>query len=274
MQRKHAIGMGMLVGVGIVVGGFSWSVQQIRQREVDRQRLFRAIEHDDTATVRALLESGVDANMRLRMGVPLGLVDLIKITLHVRPQSSTQEHDTSALIAAALRNQDPEIVRLLVAHGANVNAMVDGWTPLTVALDPSNGRPRLDVVQFLLEHGADPNLRSAVPGIDGPLFYALGGYRQNVDLGPLTKLLLDHGADPMQTERGGRTYLTSEVWASHTKTVAAMLDHGADINARDKDNEGITGGSGTTPLAAAISTGHIVMLKMLLARGATRWTPA
>jgi hypothetical protein len=87
MQRKYAIGMGMLVVAGIAVGGFAWSVQQARHQEQNRLRLFYAIEHDDTETVRALLEVGVDANARLRMGAPIGLVDLIKIALHLPYQS-------------------------------------------------------------------------------------------------------------------------------------------------------------------------------------------
>jgi ankyrin repeat protein len=51
-----------------------------------------------------------------------------------------------------------DLVRLLVARGADVNAMAteNGWTPLHVAVKTGVGR--CDVVELLVARGADPGL--------------------------------------------------------------------------------------------------------------------
>ena len=66
--------------------------------------------------------------------------------------------------------EDPEAIKLLVAAGANVNEVYQGLTPLMkhterffiLKVDPSQRRrhrPRVDVVQTLVELGADPHAR-------------------------------------------------------------------------------------------------------------------
>jgi len=264
MQRKQRVGLGIGVGVAIVVGVLAWPIHQAQQQEQQRLRLFYAIQHNDTNLVRTLLESGVSADVHRRV-TSLGWLDTLKVALHLQP--TVAPSGDSALMEAILRGAHPEIVQLLLTHGARVNATEDGDTPLNAALSPPDGHPVPEIVRILLEQGADPNIR--LHGSDGPLFNAL--MSDGKDLGPLTKMLLDHGADSRQPQREGskeRSYLASEIWANHPKTVAAMLDHGVDINARD--NYAIGGGSnkGTTPLATAISAGHLRMIKMLLARGA------
>jgi ankyrin repeat protein len=255
----------MLVGVGIVGSAIVWPFRQARRHEQDRQRLFHAIRYSDSITVRTLLESGMDANERSQAETSPGPTALIKIALHLQSRPANKS-GTSALAQALIYNVAPEIVRLLLAHGARVNTVEDGWTPLTLALEPPSGQPRPAVVQLLLERGADPNVRPPASGGDGPLDYALSN--DGTDLGPLTKSLLDHGADPTQPQRDGRSYLTAEIQAQHLKTVAVMLDHVAHIDGRDTYDGGTPGGAGQTPLAAAISAGNLDMVRMILARGA------
>ena len=264
MRRKRPAWFWWVVIVGIVVSLPLWSVRRTVKQEQNRLRLFHSIRHNDTNTVRVLLESGVDANTCLRESARPGFVDQIKIMLHLKPQPVLRP-GMSALMQAVVGNGDPEIVRLLLEHAASVNSVdSSGWMPLIAAMTPAQGHPRREIIQLLLERGADPNVRPT--GGDAALFYAMDDGR---DLGLMTKMLLDYGADPMLTERTGRSYLTSEVWAKHPKTVAYMLNHGANINARDNEWQmGDSDGKGVTPLSAAIATGQLGMVRMLLARGA------
>lgn len=278
MRRRRALIGGIVGSAGALLCLMFGSIYQIQQRERNRRQLFHAIQVNDTATVRELLAYGLSADVPLRSDASLGLWDRIKLLLHLgRP--SRRAPAISALHQAIRWHSNPEIVRLLLAHGAvaDINSVEESWTPLGEAL--ANDNPQIDIVRLLLENGADPNARQPAAGGDAPLLYALSYDRPfssaqpnslnpNHDLGPMTKLLLDHGADPTQPERSGRTYLTSEIWAGHCQTVAAMLDHGASINARDHNPQGVPGGPGMTPLGAAIAAGHIPMLKLLLARGA------
>ena len=61
-----------------------------------------------------------------------------------------------APIHSAVAGGDAEIVRDLLADGADVHAREGGFTPLHGAAAEGN----VEMVQLLLDHGADPNARS------------------------------------------------------------------------------------------------------------------
>jgi ankyrin repeat protein len=106
----------------------------------------------------------------------------------------------------AANQRHAEVVRFLLAHGANVNVQAGlGQTPLTEAilgtyfdLGPSGNRD--ETVQVLLSSGADVNLR----GHSGwsPLITAV--FMGDADL---VRLLISKGADPSAEDRQGRTAL-------------------------------------------------------------------
>jgi ankyrin repeat protein len=88
------------------------------------------------------------------------------------------------LISAANRN-DPEIVKLLLEAGADVNTTVsDSWTALMEACREGN----LPIVKHLLESGADVNAKNSIGSTALGVAEEHGAPREIIDL------LLAHGA--------------------------------------------------------------------------------
>jgi ankyrin repeat protein len=80
------------------------------------------------------------------------------------------------------------------------------------------------------------------------------------DLTAVKQALAD-GADPNTKDpTSGSTLLSTAALMGHTKVVALLLEHGADINARSRD--------GGTALHAAAFLGRAETVKLLLDKGA------
>ncbi len=148
----------------------------------------------------------------------------------------------------AVRSNDLDSVKVLLAAGADVNQVSDyGWSPLLVATQ--NRYYQLGA--FLLEHGADVNL----PNKGGwtPLYLATDN--RNIESGdyPVRKGDMDH-----------------------LDFIKLLLDKGANVNARMKDstetrtvftNQWLDE-NGATAFLRASQSGDLVLMKLLLAHGA------
>lgn len=131
-----------------------------------------------------------------------------------------------SIIAAANRG-DLSRVRVFVSQGADVNNKdAAGVTALHYAA--RNGH--LEVAQFLLEKGADANVKAL--GMT-----ALMGAAQNGRL-ETARLLVEHGADVNAVASLGMTALMIAANEGDVRVVKLLIDHGADINAQT--NNGAT----------------------------------
>jgi uncharacterized protein len=222
------------------------------------QRLLDAAKKGDRAAVRALLKQRVDVNVRAG--------------------------DGATALHWAAHWDDLEAVNLLIAAGANVNAADDlGATPLWIACGDAGAA----VVDSLLKAGANPNL--VLRSGETPLMAA--AHVGNLDA---VKALLLHRADANAQEHG--RHQTALMWAAaerHSKVVAALVEVGADVNARsdskplvvntgsginsnivkgadDYDTSGVTEvqEGGYTPLLFAAQQGDIDSARYLIAAGA------
>jgi ankyrin repeat protein len=146
------------------------------------------------------------------------------------------------ILMTAARTGQPDVVDMLLAHGADLNAR-ENWFGET-ALIWASAENHAGAVRVLVRHGADVNARSnalVVPrrrngqsilplGSWTPLMYAA---RQ----GALesTKALLDAGADMNQTDPDGATALVLAIINANYDVAAALIEKGADPNIGDKE---------------------------------------
>jgi ankyrin repeat protein len=215
----------------------------------DDARLVEAVRQGDREAVRSLLAERVDVNA---------------------PQG-----DGSTALAWAAHRNDLDTAEMLLGAGANPSAANDyGVTPLSLAC--TNGAARM--VEKLLAAGADANL-AQLSGETPLMTCARAG-----NLEAIQAILSGNGVnvDARETRRG-QTALMWAVAAKHAAVAKALIDRGADVNARSrvletfdhlkveyygKDVHYPAQAGGFTPLLFAARVGDIESARVLLAAGA------
>ena len=185
-----------------------------------------------------ILESDIPAKPNpLYYSVLCGFYDLVKHLANKYPQHVDAVYGRYRFpLLAALSKDHVEIAELLLELGANVDALeATGETILLAVL--SHFRHNLvNIVKFLLKHGADVNRRNK--DAETPLHLAIRQDRSKVP-----KILLEHGADANAVNIDGMTplHILSDGWIENEgdalNYASILLKHGADMNRRDKDNE-------------------------------------
>ena len=129
---------------------------------------------------------------------------------------------------------DLEIVRALIAAGADVNARdEDGLPPLFLAAMNKNSIP---VINALIEAGADPKERITVNGVSG--LTLLHAATANDGNGPLVAALLSEGQNPDVQTNNGFTPMFAAIRGNDESVVLnLLLQAGADVNARNDEGE-------------------------------------
>jgi ankyrin repeat protein len=200
------------------------------------------------ATVaRFLLEHGADPNVLTAGFTPLHWA------------ASTWEGDISnpvfgfsdPMSGIPDRQAKLELVKALLAHGANPNARITrrmpqfagGYTePVgATAFFLASSVADVEVMRLLLAGGADPHLRT--DSGTTPLMAAAGVNRKLAE-SPITeeqsleavRLLLELGADASDTSANGENALFGPAYRGWNKLVDLLAEKGADVNAVSKAN--------------------------------------
>ena len=242
--------------------------------------LWLACEAGDTKKVTDLLKSGADANAKkpvnkgnedrdtlLISAVKKGRTEIVKLLLAAGADiDATNKHGMTALLLAT-EKKFTEIAKVLLSAGAYVNARTEtGWTALILA--SNNGDT--EIVKLLLAAGADANAKN----IWGMTALQIAEEKKNFKI--VLMLRAAGQPQPAQSSRSSKTAsrlrsqkaapgalvreLISSVRSGDLLEVQRLLASGAKANA--KDNQGCSA------LMWAAMNGHTKIVKALLAAGA------
>ena len=211
---------------------------------------------------------------------------------HADVNQSTEYSWTPLLTAT--NNRHYKLAEYLIEHGADVNKANKGaWTALYLATDNRNieggdfpvPKPDIDhmeYIRFLLDHGANPNLRAKDNTLTRTIFTMQWFFEagatpfvraaQSGDL-ELLRLLLAHGADPMAATDHGDTALLAAAgigWVEgvtyehsakeNLEVIRFLLELGLDPNHANQD--------GRTPLMGGALKGRNEVVQLLVDNGA------
>lgn len=211
--------------------------------------------HHYEETTKLLLERGASAKPMggglLADAAVKGNIALVRDLLRHGAQvnSDARSYGPATALHAAAGAGQLQIVRLLIAAGANVNAPGDeGTTPLFNAASVSSYQG-VQIARLLLDAGAGVNARTAkIPDIysQQTALQNAAGYVN----ARMVELLLERGADPNTANSVGQTPLMAVVQANNfsadkpahfelaqLKTMRALLAHGADARATNAKGE-------------------------------------
>jgi ankyrin repeat protein len=191
-----------------------------------------AITNNDIDKVRYLIDQGQDVNQ--------------KITQFLIPKT---------LLTIAILEKNPDLVKLLIEKGANVNESDElNQTPLFVAVNTE----QIEIVKLLIENGADVNHKDN--NGETPLFAAIKKEYSN----EMVNMLIMNGANVNETNDCGDTPLyvkaSNDDSDSNILILMSLIDNGAIVNKTNK--------KGRTPLFSAVEKGNIGMTIFLINKGA------
>lgn len=175
--------------------------------------------------------------------------DVEKILKRDPTAINTQDDEGMTPLAGAVVQEQLDVVRFLLDKGADPN--IPNKTGLT-SLEHACGREKtnaLALAKLLLAKGASVNATNVTGFTITPLNWAISS-----DNTELVKLLLDHGATI------GATFLSTAADRGDVNIAEILIAHGADVNAKDS--------GGNTALHAAAWAGRDEVIKLLLSKGA------
>lgn len=217
--------------------------------------LILAIENGHFELAAMLLQAGADPNDRGPGYTPLHAITWVRKP--IRGDGDPPPHGSGSVSSL-------ELVRILVASGANVNATHGTHRPNRSALNRTDATPFLlasetadvPLMRLLIELGADPTIPNAdhvTPllaasgvGVLGDGDETAGTEEEAIEA---VQLLLDLGADVNAVDDEGKTAMHGAAFKSWTKLVVFLADHGADVEVWNQKND-----RGWTPLM--IAQGH------------------
>ena len=204
---------------------------------IGQTALDQAIEWRDVDMIRLLMDRGawpadrpvntLDVRGYTRLMVAVFLRDAAQVRALLKQGADPNVrgfYKATALCFAAEKG-DPEIPRLLLDAGADVNVEAEyGQTPLDFATQNRKREP-VELVRLLLERGAQVT-PPIQPPFTAPILNAVRAGHLRV-----AALLVEHGADVQARDKEGKTLLQIAVSANQPDTIRNLVQRGLDVNA-------------------------------------------
>lgn len=230
----------------------------------------RALSHGDLKTIRFLIEeAGADIKTPLPGSdihvladvVANKRIDSVKYLVESCDFDVNQVSEYKSPLIAAAQEGDLDIVLYLVQHGADVNKPTgnDRKSPLTVAAYGGH----IDIVRYLVQNGADPNNPPAGDDFGSALIAAL----VTSDGKECATFLVENGSDVNLVVAGEEgSALATAARMNSIEMVRLLLEAGADVNASLPST---TNGSALAAVTPRRGTGSTeTVLRCLLDAGA------
>lgn len=201
--------------------------------------LHQSVRHSRTFEVtKYLVEHGADVNaMESDSMTPLRHATMEKefATIRYLVEHGAQQKVPGYLygmtpLCQAIEADSNDLAKFLITNGANVNPNREWWeeSPLCVAAEHEN----YYMVNYLIERGADVNMMSRNPVCDNDPAISVAVCHKSL---AIVRVLLQNSAKVTFTDRYGRTTLHKAAECGNIEYVKALLEYGADSNARDSN---------------------------------------
>ncbi len=187
--------------------------------------------------------------------------DEVKIGLY-EPTLTSLFNSRRSELFTAVKMGDLATVQRVIEAGIPIRVMIgyNFQSPLHAAAWEGHA----DITRALLDGGADPSF-SDWEG-QTPLFMVAGG---SGEVGVITELL-EFGALPNIRNERGEMPLHVAAFKGHVAAATALLNGGAEVDAKTTD---AVSSGGLTPLHLAAAQGHKPLVELLLAQGADPQAP-
>jgi len=242
-----------------------WDDLTVRERAwlLDQVKYTRRFDDQSECLFRPALEVMVEANHPVFQACRTGDLATIEKFLNDGGSVYSAAKDQPPLVAQAIGSNQLEVVKLLYERGLHLNRATRGFQepPLVLALQNKNE----EIVKYLLAHGANPNrtgenhrsilfqfcqtdidpkwiqlmlghdadLETEIHGIE--TVFGCAAAAENI---PLMELFLSKGLDPNWQNYYGETPLIIAARLGKVKSAQWLLDHGA--NSKVEDKNGLT----------------------------------
>ena len=222
--------------------------------------LIKACKNGYTDAINLLLEAGADPNIADDSGVTCLMFavgedcsnEVLQAIIDHGADVNNASNDNCTALMLACAKRHADAINVLLKAGANPNITDDsGATCLMCAVGKDCSK---EVLQAIIDYGADVNATSKENF--SALMIACGeGYTDNINM------LMEAGANPNIADDSGATCLMCAVGEDCSNEVLqAIVDHGADVNATNKQN--------CTALMISCTKRNIDAIYLLLKAGA------